>query len=222
MTQTLLHRFGALCGVLYVVLAIVGNDVLGEAGPGSNASQEEIGAWLRNNPATARDWAGVYVELLGLLAFVVFVCWLGWFLRRADGDRTWLPGAAVGAGLIAAAVKIGSAPAMVAVMWRADDGLSDELAAALVDLNDAAFVLAWAMNGVMLAAAGAVIVTSRCAPRWQGWSALAIGAVSIVTVATPSVAIGFLLALLWFVVVGITLAWRGAPEPSASARPATG
>jgi len=148
MTTTLLFRFGALCGALYVVLAILANDVFADLGPDSTATKQEIGAWFRTNPATTRDWALAYVEVVALLAFVVFVAVLGWFLRRADGDRTWLPGAAVGAGLVSAAVKIGSGPAMFAALWRADDGLSDELAAVLVDMNGSAFVLTWALDAV--------------------------------------------------------------------------
>lgn len=222
MTSTLLYRFGALCGAFYVVLAILASDVLGNLGPDSTATKEEIGAWFRENPATTRDWALAYLEVVALLAFLTFVAFLGWFLRRADGDRTWLPGAAVGAGLVSAAVKIGSGPAMFAVMWRADDGLSDELAAVLVDMNGAAFVLTWALDALMLAAAGAVIVMTRCAPRWLGWSALAIAGLSMIAVATPSAPIGFMFALLWFVVAGVTLAWRGAAELAAMPpRPAT-
>jgi len=53
---------------------------------------------------------------------------------------------------------------------------------------------------------------TRCAPRWLGWSALAIAVLSMVAVATPSAPFGFMLALLWFVVAGITLAWRGSSE----------
>ena len=59
-------------------------------------------------------YAGAFLELIGLLAFIVFVAVLYDLLRRCEHERTWLPAAALGAGLVSAAIKIGSAPPMLA------------------------------------------------------------------------------------------------------------
>ena len=103
---------------------------------------------------TNLDWALGLLELLALLCFPIFVIVLAWILQRADGGRTWLPWAVLSFGLVSAAVKIASGTAIFALAWRADNGISDGLAAALVDMNGAAFMLTWALDAVMLAAAG--------------------------------------------------------------------
>src|SRR3954454_22926281 len=108
MTTSLLTRLGAACGALYVVLAILANDVLGSTSPGSTATAHEIGLWWRGNAVTTIDWALGLVELIALLCFPIFVIVLAWILQRADGGRTWLPWVVLSFGLISATVKIAS------------------------------------------------------------------------------------------------------------------
>jgi hypothetical protein len=219
MTTSPLTRLGAACGAAYVVLAILANDVLGSGAPDSTATASEIGTWWRTHPATAGDWALAMLELGALLCFPVFVIVLAWILHRADAGRTWLPLAVLGLGLMSATVKVASGAPMFALVWRADNGISDGLAAALVDMNSAAFVLTWALDAVMLAAAGAVILHTRCLPRWLGWWALATAPLLLVNV--PVAVNGpplFLLALIWIVSTSLTIAIRGerpavAPAP---------
>jgi hypothetical protein len=221
MTTSPLTRLGAACGTAYVVLAILANDVLGSGSPDSTATAHEIGTWWRTNPASTRDWALGMVELGALLCFPVFVIVLAWILQRADGGRTWLPWAVLGLGLMSATVKIASAAPVFALVWRADNGISDGLAAALVDMNSAAFVLTWALDAVMLAAAGGVILSTRCLPRWLGWWALATAPLLLVNV--PLAVNGpplFLLALIWIVATSLTIAIRGERAPALATAPA--
>lgn len=210
MTTSPLTRLGAACGAAYVVLAILANDVLGSHSPDSTANAHEIGTWWRTHPATTRDWALAMLELGALLCFPVFVIVLAWILQRADGGRTWLPWTVLGLGLMSATVKIASGAPVFALAWRADNGISDGLAAALVDMNGAAFVLTWALDAVMLAAAGGVILRTRCLPRWLGWWAL--GTAPLLLVNVPMAVNGpplFLLALIWIVATSLTIAIRG-------------
>jgi hypothetical protein len=215
MTTSPLTRLGAACGAAYVVLAILANDVLGPGSPDSTATAHEIGTWWRTHPATSRDWALGMLELGALLCFPVFVIVLAWILQRADGGRTWMPWTVLGLGLMSATVKIASGAPIFALVWRADNGISDGLAAALVDMNGAAFVLTWALDAVMLAAAGSVILRTRCLPRWLGWWALVTAPLLLVNV--PMAVNGpplFLLALIWIVATSLTIAIRGERAPA--------
>ena len=138
-------------------------------------------------------------------------------LQRADGGRTWLPWAVLAMGLLSAVVKLASGAPMFALLWRADDGISDGLAAAMVDINGASFILTWALDAVMLAAAGGVILSTRCLPRWLGWWALATAPLVLATV--PFATSGpptFLLALIWIVATSITLVVRAERAPTAT------
>ena len=209
-SNSLLTRLGAACGALYVVLAIVANDALGSGSPDSTASAQVIGAWWRAHEVTNTDWALGFVELLALLCFPIFIVVLAWVLQRADRGHTWLPWAVLAMGLLSAVVKLASGAPMFALLWRADDGISDGLAAAMVDMNGAAFVLTWALDAVMLAAAGGVILSTRCLPRWLGWLGLLTAPLLLATV--PFAMSGpptFLLGLLWIVAASLTLALRG-------------
>lgn len=215
MSNPLLTRLGAACGALYVVLTILANDALGSGSPDSTASAQAIGAWWRAHEVTNADWALGFVELSALLGFSVFVVVLAWVLQRADRGRTWLPWAVLGMGLLSAVAKLTSGAPMFALLWRADDGISDGLAAAMVDMNGAAFVLTWALDAVMLAAAGAVILSTRCLPRWLGWWALVTAPLLLATVPfATSDAPTFLLALIWIVATSITIAVRGERAPA--------
>jgi hypothetical protein len=214
-SNSLLTRIGAACGAAYVVLAIVANDVLGSGSPDSTATSQAIGAWWRAHHVTSTDWVLGFVELLALLCFPIYVVVLAWVLQRADRGRTWLPWAVLGMGLLSAVVKVASGAPMFALLWRADDGISDGLAAAMVDMNGAAFILTWALDAVMLAAAGGVILSTRCLPRWLGWWALVTAPLLLATV--PFAVSGpptFLLALIWIVATSITLVARGDRAPA--------
>jgi hypothetical protein len=198
-----------------VVVAIVANDFLGSGSPDSTASAHAIGAWWRAHEVTNTDWALGFVELLALLCFPIFIVVLAWVLQRADRGRTWLPWAVLAMGLLSAVVKVASGAPMFALLWRADDGISDGLAAAMVDMNGAAFILTWALDAVMLAAAGGVILQTRCLPRWLGWWGLLAAPLLLATV--PLAMSGpptFLLALIWIVATSITLVAKGDQAPA--------
>ena len=162
---------------------------------------------MRSRPPT---WALGFLELIALLCFPIFVVVLAWVLQRADRGRTWLPWAVLAMGLLSAVVKLASGAPMFALLWRADDGISDGLAAAMVDMNGASFILTWALDAAMLAAAGGVIVSTRCLPRWLGWWALVTAPLLLATI--PFAMSGpptFLLALIWVVATSVTLVIRG-------------
>jgi hypothetical protein len=208
-----LYRFGALCGPLYIILVVLGNDVLSSGSPDSTASPAVIGQWWRSHPVTPGMGITWMVELIGLLAFPVFVATLAWTLHRAERTGTWLPAAVLSFGLLSSAIKLGSGAPMLALVLRADT-IPDDLAAALVDMNGMAFVLTWAADAGMLAAAAAVILTTRCLPRWLGWWAattapLLLAGIPLAMTGPPF----FLLALIWFLATGIAMARRGAPNP---------
>jgi hypothetical protein len=207
MQTSTLTRLGALCGAFYVLLAILANDVLGPGSPDSTATAREIGSWWAAHPPSTSDWALGMLELSALLAFPVFVVVLAWWLRQSDDG--WLPWTVLSFGLLSAVVKLASAAPIFALAWRADTGISDGLAAALVDMNSASFVLTWALDAVMLAAAGGLILRNGGMPRWLGWFGLV--SAPLVLAGVPFAVSGpptFLLALVWIVGASVALCLR--------------
>jgi len=76
MERRILPRLGAVCGILYVVLILVGNSVY-ESG---------------------NETVGLPMELIGMLLFIPFLGYLYSLLRRAEGEDGWLSATAFGAG----------------------------------------------------------------------------------------------------------------------------
>ena len=212
--QPLLAAAGAGTGILYVVLVFVGYLALGPGSsgnvPSADASRTEIAGWLAAHPADATFWAGVYVEALGLFAFIAFVAYLCAVLRSSDTDRGWLSMTVFGAGVVAVSIKLTSFPAGVAAQFRSAEGLDPALGAALVDMNQVSYTLAFVADAVMLAAAGAAILRTRALPRWLGAGALAIAiavlATTPVTLSAPGIAEAPIqLVVLWIIVASAVM-----------------
>lgn len=217
-----LSRWAAAGGILYVLLAILGNEVLGGAGeaPGVSASHQEMGAYLAANPPTTTVWAGLYIEILGLLFFVFFVARLWSVLRSGEGEPALFSTAALAAGILSVGIKLASLPAGYTTLFRADEGLDPQVAGALIDMNNASFVLTWGIDAVLLAATAVVVLSSGVLPRWAGWSAavLAMGLLVGMAMPTSEFALPFLLTLIWIVAVSVVML-RGTTTEASGATP---
>src|SRR3954469_3978761 len=211
MSARLMARVGAASGIVYVGLIVLGGQIGPAAGiPAMNASPHTIGTYITHHPPTAAQWAGVYLEVLALLAFVVFVSYLWRVLRDAERGDGWLAGVALAGGLLSATLKLASLPAALAALYRADDGISPQVATALIDMNNIAFALTWATTALMLSATAGVALRTGVLPRWLGWSAIAIaiGLLASLPFAASTEPPTFLLALIWIVAASVVLIRR--------------
>jgi hypothetical protein len=210
MTQRPVPLIAALSGLASVVLLFVGQGISGGGNsPDLTKSRAEHVAWLSKQHATTAGYAGDMCELIGILLLLVFAATL-WSVLR-DGDKSGIVAAtAFGAGIASAAVKLASVPAAFALYWRADQGWNPQVATALFDMNDAAFVLTWAIDAVMLGAAALVILRSGVLPRWLGWLAAVAGTISIATVpiAMKAPPVGILLTFVWLIATSVVLTRR--------------
>lgn len=219
MTNRPIPLAAALSGLASVVLMFAGQAISGGGSPDLNASRAKVVSWLAAQNGSASQYIGGTVELVGVLATIVFAATLWAVLRGADGDDSVPAATAFGAGLASATIKLASLPAVFAAVWRHKDGLNPQLAAALVDMNNVSFVLTWTLDAVMLAAAATVILHRRVLPRWLGWLAAATAAISIVSApaADHVPPLGILLTFLWILSTSIVLtrrALRAQPRPA--------
>lgn len=216
---------GAACGALFVVLVLAGDS--GEK-PAENASDEEVAMFFQTHPPTTWTWVGVFLELLGLLAFVVFAVTLGSLLESGEGGARVLSRTALGAALIMVAVKIASLPAYILLLARADQGrsLDPSVAGVLFELNNTAFAVTWATIALFLLAASLAIILKKAIPRWLGWFGL-VGAIALLEgfadQTNPLGVFAYLGFLAWTIVISVVLvrkAWRFQPAAAARAGPA--
>lgn len=207
MSDRLLERMGAACGIVYVVLLIVGPSIGGLTSP-----------------------VAFFLEVLAFLFFLFFLGRLWSVLRRAEKGSGWISTTAFGAGLMAVTIKLASAAPVLAARHMAGDGLDPQLARTLQDMNDASFALTFFPLAVLLATFAIVTIRSGALPRWLGWTAAVI-AVSLIAGGTAGSAdlesewagLAMLLFMLWVLAASVVLILRaGEPRPVQTEAPPVG
>lgn len=207
-------RITAACGIAYFVLAMVGDPLRAAGGEtDSSAPAAVAGGWLIAHPPDTSRWVGEFLVGLAFLCAIPFVVRLHTALRAAEGGSGLFSTIALDAGLVMIAVGFMAQLPVITAFYYADKGLDPELAGVLLALNDFAFVTAWAVYAVMLAASAVVILRTRALPRWLGWSAAAIavlllGSVPFAVSGPPT----FILFFVWVVAASIVLMRRSDDE----------
>lgn len=203
-------RLGAAAGAAFVACILAGNSMT-ESVVGTDGSPAGTAADLVAQAASGVVRAGLALELVGLLLLVWFaaaVAVVGW---RRSGAGT-LPLLVAGAGLLVAAVKLGSAAPYLAAL--AADGLSDEVRHALVETNGAAFVLTWLPYAVLVGSAAVLLLRAGLVGRVLAGAGLGLAglgaAAALVGFTSPAsaVPVPFLLSLLWTLAVSVRVAAR--------------
>lgn len=202
--------FGALCGILSPILSFGGFTLIGVAGfavqPG--ASQDDV-ARIVAQPAPPLAFAGLTLDILGSLAFVLFAGRLWGTLREAEGAPAWLSTSAFGAALLAVAGSFVDKTVFAAIFSQAGRGLDPGVASALYGAASASFGLFSAFAGLFIGLASAVALQTGVLPRWLGWLGIAVLVLSLVGLALPG--LGLLaspLVLIWMIVVSLLLLRR--------------
>ena len=200
----------ALSGIASIVLIFAGQAIGGSSSPDLTASRAKIADWLAHQHTGTAAYLGGTLELLGILATIVFAATLWSVLRGDQHDDGIAPATALGAGLASATIKLASLPAAFAALWRHKQGIDPQLAAALIDMNNVSFVLTGTLDAVMLAAAAVVILRRAVLPRWLGW--LGAATATLLILSAPAAdhvpPLGILLAFLWIASTSVVLTRR--------------
>lgn len=173
------HRIGAISGVAYAVLVLVGNG-------------------LYTGGSTQLGFA---VEMVGYAALASFIAYVATTFRAGAAWPTML---AVVGGTTALAVKLGGWTAARA----AEQTEVAETAAALVAIDEAAWMMTWLPLGIFVVGlAAAALVTRRLHPA-LAWTGIVIGSGCALAVTIPAdepFPVPYLLALLWIIIASIVL-----------------
>ncbi|MCW2546077.1 MAG: hypothetical protein JWN96_537 [Mycobacterium sp.] len=205
-------RLGACGGAAFVVLSLVGGGG-GGGGPANDASRAEVGRYFASASATnSFTAAGPLLEILAMLALLVFWSYVSTVLRQAEGNTGWLSRVVYSAGVGSVVLKLGSFPAAYALHVRSGKGVDPALLTALFDMNNAAFVLGWATSGLALIALAASAHHTRALPPWIRHSAAFVGAGLLVAIpfANGAGIIAFLALLIWLLATSIAMVIRPA------------
>ena len=201
-------RLGAAAGAVFVACILAGNSMT-ESVVGSDTSSVGTAADLAAQATSGVVRAGLVLELVGLVLLVVFAVTsaaLGW--RRTGADV--LPGLVAGAGIVVAAVKLGSAAPYIAALTT--DGMAAELRHALVQTNDAAFVLTWLPYAVLVGSMAALLFRAGLVGRALAGIGLMLAGLGLLAAlagfSSPATAVPlpFLFSLLWTFAVSVRVA----------------
>jgi hypothetical protein len=211
-TRTLNRTF-AWCGIGSVVLSLGGLFLAIASGApfvtlGSNTAH--IAHSFDSQTGTG-VWAGQYLEVLSLGAFLAFAVWAS----KELGDGL-LGAIARTAATAYATVTAVSLCVQGVGAFRAGHGMSAQLVVALSDLSGALLVGSWFMFAFFLLAAGSLALSG--AHRRLGWSALAIAALTLAGGALPTNDLGQWSGWFWYIWIvsaSISLA-RSEPAPAAA------
>ena len=196
MERRILPRLGAVCGILYVVLILVGNSVY-ESG---------------------NETVGLPMELIGMLLFIPFLGYLYSLLRRAEGEDGWLSATVFGAGLVEFTIKLVS---VIPAFAARTEGLSPQVHQALENMGNFAYIITMLPVGVMMAAVAIVILKTRVLPLWLGLLAAITAPACLVNGMFFDADFGpaFLLFLLWIALSSVVLTLRGRASVASTVTP---
>lgn len=170
-------------------------------------SSEAVHAHLAAHPPTTVFWVGLWLEAAGLAFLVVLAARVAGRIRDR-GAASWLPTTAVGLAVASFAVKVGSVgPVIVA---SDVERYGPETVTALLDLNDAAHGVSWALDVGFLLVLGLGVLATSALPRWLGALALLAAAGGLAGLAVPELS-GLLrtLFLVWLLATSGWLLVRG-------------
>lgn len=212
-------RTTAVSGISFLVLLLLGNSMAMSGVEGAaDPTEAQLRADLLQQSDGAVNQLGWALELLALVALALLVGRIAWRLRASDG---WGAVVAV-AGTVMLGVKLASAAPML-VATDAAQSLDAELAASLVDMNDAAFVVSWLPFAVLVGAAAigarqTGLIGSALLRTGVLLSALGlVAALHGVREVDSAVPVPFLLSLLWTTAFAVHL---GRSRPARAAVPA--
>ena len=206
-------RLGGICGVLFIVVFVVGVLIQGNTPTYGDPTDEIRNKWVDNGNAYL---VGDYITTLGvILFFFPFVSALRVFLGAAEGgsqmfSRVVMVGAVL---FVALGLATGASWSTLAFGDFAKNA-SDDTLKTLMGLNTAGTHLIFVGTSIMALSTAAVIWQARALPMWLGALSLIYGVLA--SLAPLSVfsnnpddsvftGIGFLGAGIWFLAVSITL-----------------
>lgn len=200
MNQITLPRLGAACGAVFAIALFLAN---------GDGSQSFSGP-------------GAVAGIVALTLAVPFFAYLCSVLREAEGAGGWLASAALAAGIIGIALKLGSGAPELA-MHQAHLVAGTPLNTAIDALAGGATVLSLYPFAMFCTATAIVAFRMRALPRWLAVSAAVTAAALLVNGAflgtVPEFAL--LLFLLWILLASVHLLVRTWRKPAAAPQPGT-
>ena len=193
------ERYGALGGVWFVVLAVIGGFIVGADRPGRADPAAEIGEWIADNDA-ALQW-GAFLTAIGVIGLA---WWFGTLYRAMRGAEEGNPRVAIIAlaGFIVSGIGAMTGfsinAGVAAAVDQAGDGVS-----VFYGISGVAFGISAVGDVILALAVSGLAMRTGFLPRWVA----SLGLIVVVTSLIASIGIasdddffdsfGFIAFLIW-------------------------
>jgi hypothetical protein len=204
-----LARWGALGGIVYVVLFIVGTILLYSGAPDSGSSPAKIIAYYSDAGHRDRMSLGWVVAGLGVFFFLWFLSALRRAVRRWEGEDGYLTTLATIGGAVYATLAFAALAVNMGIRTMSDDTYHHTVYPGLIHAADDAGYLLHATGGAgasaMIIAASLAAMRAGIVRTWAGWLGVAAGIIALASILFFTQAA----IAIWIVVVSGLLFARG-------------
>ena len=207
-----LARYGALGGIVYVVLFIIGTILLFDGSPDGDASPAKVVAYYSDSGHRDKIDFGWIVAGLGVFFFLWFLSSLRRTVRRHEGEDGFLTALTTIGGSVYATLAFAALAVNMGIRTMSDDTYRDQVFPGLIHAaNDASYVLhatGGAGASAMIIAASLAAMRAAAVPKWAGWLGVVAGILALASIAFfPQAVIA-----IWILVVSGGMFMRGARD----------
>jgi hypothetical protein len=207
-----LARWGALGGVLYVVLFIVGTILLYSGSPDSDSPPAKIIAYYSDSGHRDRISVGWIVAGLGVFFFLWFLSALRRAVRRWEGEDGYLTALSTIGGAVYAALAFAALAVNMGIRTMSDDTYHHTVYPGLMHAADDAAYILHATGGAgasaMIIAASLAAMRAGVVRSWVGWLGIAAGILALASILFFTQAA----IAIWILAVGGLLFARGSRD----------
>jgi hypothetical protein len=154
-----------------------GFGLIGAAGFAIQEGTLEEVSEIVSQTAPSQVLAGVSLDMIGSVFFVLFVAGVWARLRSREPSPAWLSVAALASGLLGVAASFIDKTMFYSLYSLGGEGLEAETARVLFLTARASFLLFTLFAGAMAGIAAVPIIRYRAFPAWLGWLGAVAGAV---------------------------------------------
>jgi hypothetical protein len=181
-----LARWGALGGIVYVVLFIVGTILLYSGAPDSDSPPAKIVAYYSDSGHRDKISIGWVVAGLGVFFFLWFLSALRRAVRRWEGEDGYLTTLSAIGGAVYAALAFAALAVNMGIRTMSDDTYQHTVYPGLIHAADDAAYILHATGGAgasaMIIAASLAAMRAGVIPGWLGWLGIAAGIIALASI----------------------------------------
>lgn len=212
-----LRLWSSLCGLVFVVLVVVGAMFIFD-GP-SDSSPAKMTAYYGSSSHRTHINIGWILTGLGLFALIWFVAALRERIRESEQGDSFLSTVVLVGGTVYVAVAMAGIAIADGIRTMSDDTYKHQVYSGVIHAaGDASYILvvtAGAAMAALIFAASVAVRRYAILPRWVSWFGFVAGVAAIFSV----IFFTMLLWLLWVGVASVMLFLASRPEAAAGREP---